>query len=245
MAKRRNPGVTKKNDTAAEKEGRNKAKVGVSSTKYNEIYYSLRRAIQSAQLGFVLGGISSEDTIVKLYVAIQNGFDVNYLPSAETDQQYSLLNLAILCKGDSCPEIVDMLLNAGADVNLTDSSGWNTLMTAASSKGLTMPLENIIKRTSDVNHRSKNGRTALGILCRKYIRDARDDNQIIIKNIKAMLRAGADPDLDDHWNNGSELAWRVNTEKERKERLDKFINLTREQINALRAKDESVFDYEL
>ena len=166
MAKRRNPGVTKKNDTAAEKEGRNKAKVGVSSTKYNEIYYSLRRAIQSAQLGFVLGGISSEDTIVKLYVAIQNGFDVNYLPSAETDQQYSLLNLAILCKGDSCPEIVDMLLNAGADVNLTDSSGWNTLMTAASSKGLTMPLENILKRTSDVNHRSKNGRTALGILCR-------------------------------------------------------------------------------
>ena len=244
MAKRSKQGGTQNNRSTTKAEQFNKTNVGISSAKYDEIYYSLRRAIQS-RIGLHNEDISSEDTIAKLYVAIQNGFDVNFLPSVETDPLYSLLNLAVICKGDSCPEIVDMLLNAGADVNITDKSGWNTLMTAASSKGLTMSLENIIKRTSDVNHRSKHGRTALGILCRKYISDAQDDNQIIIKNIKAMLRAGADPDLDDHWNNGNKLAWRVNTEKERKERLDKFINLTREQINALRAKDESVFDYEL
>ena len=64
---------------------------------------------------------------------------------------------------NSNPQLAQLLIKDGANVNTTDVDGKTALMLAASSpRGMNMPLINLlIEKGADVNARDKTGQTAL------------------------------------------------------------------------------------
>lgn len=98
------------------------------------------------------------------------------------------------------PDVIDALLQAGANVNETDGYGTTALMIAASSMwGDLAAAERLIRAGADVNARDSMGITAL-------MRAADAGNKDVIKR---LLAAGADPSLRD--SEGHTAAQRIST----------------------------------
>ena len=197
---------------------------------YNSLYVKLRNILKNNH-------IATADFETAFSDAISKGFYADYRPLEEFS---TLLWTAIAWREKDKAEIINILLDAGANVNITDNENWNALMLAASTAGGFMSLERIIKNTKDINHKSKRNKTAFGILCRKYI-TGKWDEKMLLQNIKYMLMANANPVLDNDWTkNRLWSKW----ENERAQQLSEKIKIILEQIDNLK-KSGAVFDYEL
>ena len=84
-------------------------------------------------------------------------------------------------------DAINVLLNAGADPNITECNGGTCIYHAVSGGCSKHVLETIVKHGADVNITNKNKRTALMRACTKGNKDA----------INVFLEAGADPNIAD------------------------------------------------
>ena len=149
-----------------------------------------------------------------LQTAIRGGYPIDYKLSPEYIKQarsYSqifanyldgktLLHLVI---GNGCGEvhqIIDELLKAGADPNITRNDGANALIIAAQNRRSAVILSKLSRRITDINHMRTTPeylerRTAIGEICRKYIK-----GWLTWENtcdcMKILLDAGADLNVD-------------------------------------------------
>lgn len=100
---------------------------------------------------------------------------------------YLLLPLGLASKqGDA--QIVDILLKAGADVNMKDCHGRTALLAAAESSYTTEAIQVLLNAGADVNVQDKKGQTALMKLATTYKGQP---------SIQLLLKAGADVALKD------------------------------------------------
>jgi len=83
--------------------------------------------------------------------------------------------------------MVDLLIDAGANVNLRSEDRGNTALMDAVAGGFTPIVEDLIEAGTDVNIQSKDGQTALIIAVGKGD----------VELCKKLLEAGADPDIED------------------------------------------------
>jgi len=83
--------------------------------------------------------------------------------------------------------MVDLLIDAGANVNLRSDDRGNTALMDAVAGGYSQIVEDLIEAGTDVNIQSKDGQTALIIAVGKGD----------VELCKKLLDAGADPDIED------------------------------------------------
>ena len=115
-----------------------------------------------------------------LQAIISKGIDVN-----ATNKKH-VTALIIAChKGNT--DAINILLEAGADPNITDSKGATCIHHAVGEGCSKAALERIINNGADVNVMNKNNITTLMIACEKRNKDA----------INVVLNAGADPNIAD------------------------------------------------
>ena len=119
-----------------------------------------------------------------LHAIIKHGVDVN----ARSKKNVTVLMIA--CKKRK-KDAINVLLNAGADLNIADADGDTCLHNAVGNllytDGHTEVLQGIISHGIDVNATNKKNMTALMIACAKENKDA----------INILLNAGADPNIAD------------------------------------------------
>ncbi|MGD9782516.1 MAG: ankyrin repeat domain-containing protein [Kiritimatiellia bacterium] len=89
---------------------------------------------------------------------------------------------------DPQPRDVQILLNAGADVDATNRWGQTALMIAAES-GRSGSVERLLKAGADAGRIDYNGRSALHLACKNGNRNA----------VKMLIEAGADLQQTNHW----------------------------------------------
>ena len=94
--------------------------------------------------------------------------------------------LTIVC-GKGSTYISNLLLNAGANPNITDGEGFTCIHHAANGGCSKKVFETLIKHGADVNATNKNNRTALMIACNMGNVDA----------IDVILNAGGNPNIAD------------------------------------------------
>jgi len=107
---------------------------------------------------------------------LSRGADVN---RRDKNQAYALS----FASSGGDPEIVQMILDAGADLNFIDPSGRSTLLHFATSRGLGDFVDYLVARGTDVNIATNEGQTALHWVVR------REDPEMVAK----LLAAGANP----------------------------------------------------
>ena len=115
-----------------------------------------------------------------LQAIISHGGDVN----ATSKENVTPLFRACV-KGNK--DTINVLLNAGADLNIADVDGYSCLHYAAGTDCCTEALQAIISHGGDVNATSKENVTPLMLACVKGNKDA----------INVLLNAGADPNIAD------------------------------------------------
>ena len=115
-----------------------------------------------------------------LQAVISNGGDVN---AAGKDNRTGLMIACMKANNN----VINVLLNAGADPNIADGDGDTCLHYAAQNDCCTEVLQAIISHGIDVNATNKKHVTALIIACHKANADA----------INILLEAGADPNITD------------------------------------------------
>ncbi|NVK73131.1 MAG: ankyrin repeat domain-containing protein [Oceanospirillaceae bacterium] len=134
---------------------------------------------------------------------VQNGFDVN--SQIESFQSDPILMKAILCssemKGTNRQlEVIEYLLDHGADVNVHNADGYNSLHLTLAHHDLSgVSLLLILKGQPDVNlAESKHGNTPLFIAIREYGLTWREDqkevNRLRYQIIEELLKRGAQID---------------------------------------------------
>ena len=102
--------------------------------------------------------------------ALAEGFDVNYVPSNLNFAYFSLLDTALYDYNfiKNPDEVISLLLEAGADVNLKDRYRSTPIFTAA----LHAPphiIHMMLQRTTDINIVSNDGHTVLQFLIWRYM----------------------------------------------------------------------------
>ena len=93
--------------------------------------------------------------VVKQHLAV--GTDVN----AKDDLRYTPLHVAAQQGHDRCKEIVELLIAAGADVNVKDGQGGLTPLHTAIGNGNKEIVELLIANSADVNAKTESGWTPL------------------------------------------------------------------------------------
>lgn len=139
----------------------------------------LARGISCYEENFIVIVNSGDAEAVKLF--IEAGFSASALDS----KGIPLLSHAVRSQ---FPEIVDMLLDAGADINvLSGDRGYSPLMDAVQKSDVAM-VELLLRRGANTELISKDGQTAL-ILCA-----GRGDVQMA----KILIANGSNPSVSDH-----------------------------------------------
>ena len=179
------------------------------------------------------------------YNATKEGFHVDFRP---TEEYPTLIREA--CNAHR-PEYTNALLEAGADVNVKDSSGRNVLFVAIDNQMPLSLIEKIISRTDEIDLRDIYGCTALRYICRLMIstRYPYMFNEIDIdapyKIIKALLKAGADPSVISSWEEeaGSMIFNQYDADIANK--IDKVIKSYQGLKEQLELSPDSTYEYEI
>ncbi len=126
-----------------------------------------------------------EEKVLKVRLMIAKGADVN-----EIDKSYYSRTALHIAVETNNLKIANMLLNAGANVNVQDYYKLTPLMTV---KGNTSGeiLRLLVQHGADVNNKNLNGRTAL-------FEAVQYDN---FEAVKALLEVGADATIKDDFGN--------------------------------------------
>lgn len=217
--------------------------------RYTSIYKLLVRTMMHTRTGAKFKR--------ELLAATADGFPIDYtysiLANGKTFQVETLLNLSLSTKVPIV--ITQILLDHGADVNIEDYNGMNSLLIASQnfryhkdSDGKNVApsyFAKIIEKTDDINKVSREPfkLTALSILCQNYCRNPSD---IIITAIKMLLDAGADISAGDDWRY---TPWKIKNPTGKFYRADELYNhisLYVQQKEALKSGYEyACFNYEL
>lgn len=112
---------------------------------------------------------------------IDNGVDINFKSSTSGTNPSSLWTAVINKRLD----IVELLLNIGADQNITNANGDTVLFwSVREDNPIFLNITKLlIEKGIDINKSNKNGNTPLIIACREGS----------LENIKLLLENGADP----------------------------------------------------
>jgi ankyrin repeat protein len=90
---------------------------------------------------------------------------------------------------ERCVEIIQALLDHGADVNLVDQWNRTVLVNAAADNGDPECLKRLVDAGADINWRDCHKRTSLGYAAKRGVARA----------VEFFLSRGADPHIPDHW----------------------------------------------
>jgi hypothetical protein len=130
--------------------------------------------------GEALADCASKESVQEVSLFLAAGFS----PDTRNKAGVPLLNL---CARKGNPEILKLLIQAGAQLNLqADDRGTSALSESVMSKQYDMVNE-LIKAGADLNVKSKDGQTALVVAA-----GSSDE-----KMVEILLKAGADPDIPD------------------------------------------------
>ena len=182
--------------------------------------------------------------------ALKGGYDVNFIPRGSLRKPILLVVLGHTGKSEA--KDVKLLLDAGADVNLTDLSGLNALMTAVSFNWDIGIIKEILTKTKNINVvTQQENNTALGLLCQNILQQSylftpknclsAEDKSLI----KDFLDAGADPDIDGKWKKPDYCYVTKDNQKELQKSMLAYIEKYRERKESLKFAPESIFEYEL
>jgi len=139
----------------------------------------LARGISCYEDNFIVIVSSGDAAAVRLFI------DAGFSVSSVDAKGIPLLSLAVRSQ---FPEIVNMLLEAGADINeLSGDRGYSPLMDAVQ-KGDVAMVELLLRRGANTELKSKDGQTAL-ILCA-----GRGD----VPMAKILIAHGSNPSVSDH-----------------------------------------------
>ncbi|WP_303149585.1 ankyrin repeat domain-containing protein [uncultured Cloacibacillus sp.] len=179
----------------------------------------------------------------RLEYALKRGFPIDYVPSKN---HVPLLFAALQRYQDN--DAIEILLEAGADVNVTESKHIrNALLTAIGRGGMQASIiRKILENTQDINHQDMYGYTAFGMLCSQLVTPGPLQPNGYWELLVPMLKAGADPYLCNHWTDWSaytsEYAEKRNAiVKKIQTVIDNYFQLQ----NELSEKSSQTYDYEL
>lgn len=186
--------------------------------KYTKHYNRLEKLLDYGQ--------PEEEFLQALEKALKDGFPVDFVPKTMKRGKHPkkrLLTSSIVYanhKNQNIPALA--LINAGADVNIKDGSGWNSLMFGAYAVSIGENLfETLVEKTIDINEVS-DGTTVLGNLCYHclyYKNDPEMEKDALLK-IRILLERGADPDLDTRWKECSPKMF--NSQEDFEKRLERI-----------------------
>ena len=141
--------------------------------------------------------ITSNERYTSLHAAVNGGYSrtiiskiIDHGADVNVTNKKNVTPLMIACH-KRITYAINILLNAGADPNISDAKG-NTCIQNAVGKGCSKDaLETIVNHRADVNAVNKKHATALMIACASSNKDA----------INVLLDAGADPNITDGMGN--------------------------------------------
>ena len=175
--------------------------------------------------------------------ALENGLEVNYVPVKGAPTLLCLALSVIPKQGTEKYELPNILLEAGADVNVQYTfQKWTPLLMAVEHEHDNKLVGKIIEKTKDINYITPQGDTALVRACLSYvcIRSENDRSRLNngMANILSLVAAGADPNISaSRWRGiGSNMA--INE-------IDQKIAMYIERLREGTSKDLANYDYEL
>ena len=126
-------------------------------------------------------------------LAIRQGADVNAFHKTEVPDRLEMEQTTALRVASSLDmvEVVDVLIERGADVNLNKPPGRTPLMAAALCESIAT-VRKLIDAGADLNQLDKDGNTALHLTIKKFTNYTDDDFAIGL-----LIEAGTDVDIPD------------------------------------------------
>ena len=196
-----------------------------------ELYTDLRKCLKDNRRNFRKA----------LNRALAEGFDVNYVPSNLNFAYFSLLDTALYDYNfiKNPDEVISLLLDAGADVNLKDRYRSTPIFTAA----LHAPphiIHMMLQQTTDINIVSNDGHTVLQFLIWRYM-DAysRYSSAQFIQLIKEVLDKGAALDNFDKFMGENNESPKTN---ELRQYIQRYLEQKSELQDSIQAEE---YEYEL
>ena len=204
-------------------------------TRELELYTNLRKCLKDNRRNFRKA----------LNKALAEGFDVNYVPSNLNFAYFSLLDTALYDYNfiKNPDEVISLLLDAGADVNLKDRYRSTPIFTAA----LHAPphiIHMMLQQTTDINIVSNDGHTVLQFLIWRYMdANSRYSSAQFIQLIKEVLDKGAALDnFDKFMGENNESPEHVEKVNELRQYIQRYLEQKSELHNSIQAEQ---YEYEL
>ena len=200
-------------------------------TRELELYTNLRKCLKDNRRNFRKA----------LNRALAEGFDVNYVPSNLNFAYFSLLDTALYDYNfiKNPDEVISLLLDAGADVNLKDRYRSTPIFTAA----LHAPphiIHMMLQQTTDINIVSNDGHTVLQFLIWRYMdANSRYSSAQFIQLIKEVLDKGAALDNFDKFMGENNESPKTN---ELRQYIQRYLEQKSELQDSIQAEE---YEYEL